>query len=129
MFSCLDFDWVSARTQCSLPVIFQRLKSDLQDDINKKNEIEGKNQFARFRVSFSNTRITVSLVEAGNLLLDPVFFEITRLAIEVRDANNQLLFSAVPTLCDDGVCRLKINGEERELWHLRKRALEDFLFR
>jgi hypothetical protein len=33
------------------------------------------------------------------------------------------------TFSDEGECGLKVNGEERALWQVRRMALEELLFR
>lgn len=122
------FDWVTARANCSLAGIFARLKAELAVDVEKKNAIDGDNYMARYVLSPSNGSISVTLAE-GNLPIDSVVFEVTRMAIEVKDANGKTVITATPTLSDDGVCRLKIGDVECELWQLRKRALEKLFFR
>jgi hypothetical protein len=37
-------------------------------------------------------------------------------------------FEATPTVNDEGKCRLKVNGIEREFWQVRRMALEKLFF-
>lgn len=124
-----EYDWISERAKCSLPAIFESLKSDVQEDIKKKNELDGDSPNAFYEVTVNAERIGVAYIARGTGTVDAVYFVLGKSAIEVRDVRNQVVLSAIPTLCDDGICRLKINGKECELWHLRKRALESLLFR
>jgi hypothetical protein len=39
------------------------------------------------------------------------------------------MFEVNATFRDEGECRLKVNGEERVLWQVRRMALEELLFR
>jgi hypothetical protein len=39
------------------------------------------------------------------------------------------MFDVTATFSDEGDCRLKVNGEERDLWQVRRMALEELLFR
>jgi hypothetical protein len=57
-----------------------------------------------------------------------VSFYLTDNAIEVRDNISGKKFDVTPTLSDDGNCRVMVNGRECELWHVRKRALEELFF-
>jgi hypothetical protein len=57
-----------------------------------------------------------------------VTFSIGANSIIVRDENDTLMFKAFPTVCNDGECRLKVDGQERELWQVRKQALEGLFF-
>ena len=49
-------------------------------------------------------------------------------SITVRDENDKVMFNAIATINDKGDCRLNVNGQERELWQVRKAALEGLLF-
>jgi hypothetical protein len=39
------------------------------------------------------------------------------------------MFDVTATFSDEGECRLKVNGDGRDLWQVRRMALEDLLFR
>jgi hypothetical protein len=123
-----DFDWVTARSKCSLGVLFEVLKAELQEDVDKRMALFGgaPSNFG-FRIASSNNSVSVLLEGIG--VRDSVVFQLTATAIEVKDRSGALKLSATPTLNDNGECRLKINGEEKELWHLRKIALEELFFR
>ena len=122
-----DFDWVTARSACSLGVIFEMLKKQIADDVQKcQSMLKGPPYTHGFRFK-AETR-TISVIVDGSGILEALHFILTDSSIEVRDGNRKVLTTATPTLCDDGECRLKINGEEKELWQFRKIALEDLLF-
>jgi len=122
------FPWVEELANCSLSVIFEQLKMDVKADVDAKNQIDGDNQFTKYRIAYGPSALSVTFGEM-NLTIDSVSFHQTKTAIEVRDAKHEILFTATPTLSDDGKCRLKIGKDECELWQFRKRALEALLFR
>jgi hypothetical protein len=39
------------------------------------------------------------------------------------------MFDVTLTFNDENECRLKVEGKERELWQVRRTALEELLFR
>jgi len=39
------------------------------------------------------------------------------------------MFDVTATFSDEGECRLEVNGKERDLWQVRRMALEELLFR
>ncbi len=56
-------------------------------------------------------------------------FSLAEHAILVRDYKGAQMFEMTLTFNDKGECKLYVNEEERELWQVRRMALEDLLFR
>jgi hypothetical protein len=123
----LEFDWVSARSACSLVAIFEQLKMQLQEDVAKRQALREEMAHYGFRIVGKDRRWAV--VVEGTGIYDSVLFILTDSGIEVTDKDGRLRFKATPTLSDDGECRLKVGDQERELWHVRKMALEELFFR
>jgi hypothetical protein len=121
-----DFDWVSARGNCSLAAVFESLKQDVQRDVNVRNQIDGM-EVERYKVVMRSDTVSV-LREEMALLHDAIAFVLTKNGIEVKDVKGQVTMTATPTLTDDGRCLLKVGGKECEIWQFRKRALEELLF-
>ncbi len=122
-----EFDWVSARSACSLVAIFEQLKMQLQEDVAKRQSLREEMAHYGFRIVGKDKRLAV--VVEGSGIYDSVLFILTDSGIEVADKDGKLRFKATPTLSDDGECRLKVGDQERELWHVRKMALEELFFR
>ena len=122
-----DFDWVTEYARCSIGALFEKLKLQLQEDVDKRQELRGSGPSYKFVLLHNSEKATV-LIE-GNNVHESVVFRLSGRAIEVVDDEGNVRFTATPTLNDEGECRLKINGEEKELWHLRKMALEELFFR
>lgn len=125
-----EFDWVTARANCSLGLMFERLKGEIEEDVKKRQEIRPKTEFGNyygFRVDMNQSRISV-LLEGNGIQRQSIVFYLKKDCIEIVDGSATSKFKATATLCDDGECRLKVNDQERELWQVRKLALEDLFF-
>jgi hypothetical protein len=122
-----NFDWVKARYECSVAALFESLKAQLETDVAERNGMRnGPPFYFGFKVVPNNTR--VSVIVEGSEIYDSVVFQLTNNAIEVKDNDGNLQFKATPMINDEGECRLNVNGSEKELWHIRKMALENLFF-
>ena len=121
-----DIDWVSERAACSPAKIFEALKIDLANDVATRQALCSKGAFHEFSYIPKGTACIVLL--QGNNLYESVVFSLTDKGISVKGGDGQPIFDATLTLSDDGRCRVKINGQERELWQMRKMALEKIFF-
>ena len=124
-----NFDWVKARSDCSLGTIFELLKMKLQEDVDKRQGLRRGPPFDYgFKLVINDSK-GVSVVKEGvGDFHGSVLFRLTDSAIEVVDENGMVRFTATPAIDDEGQCRLTIGGKQRELWHLRKMALEEIFF-
>lgn len=126
-----DFDWVTARSNCSLAIIFERLKASVQEDVAKRQELTPKSEFGYrygFRTDLGPNRISVVLEGPAVTEPESLVFYLRKDSIEVVDGKGALKFKATPTINDEGECRLKVAGQEKDLWQFRKMVLEDLLF-
>jgi hypothetical protein len=122
-----SFDWVSARVECSLVKIFEKLKLQIKDDIASRNATRSPNMQYHFSIVDSNKDFFTLVVE-GNQIHESIAFNLGEDKISVLGRNGTILEGGV-TLCNDGECRVEINGQEYDLWQVRKMALEEFFFR
>jgi hypothetical protein len=58
-----------------------------------------------------------------------VIFSLAEHAILVRDHKGKEIFEVTLTFNDEGECRLNVKDKERDLWQVRRMALEELLFR
>lgn len=125
-----NFDWVTAHSKCSVGQIFEALRAQVRADIETREALrpksEGHGHYV-FKFSSSNERSFSAILE-GHRLRSIVTFSLEQQRIMVRNQNDTEIVSATTTLNDEGECRLRINGQERELWQVRKMALEGLLF-
>jgi hypothetical protein len=122
-----NFDWVNARCECSLAVVFQQLKMQIDADVEQRNLKRSPTPYYAFSVTSTISSITVMLNGNG---IQPhlILLKLGDKNIAVYDDNNQLMFEASLTLSDDGQCRLKIKDQEKEFWQFRRMALEKLFF-
>jgi hypothetical protein len=126
-----DLDWVGVRSACSLAAVFERLKGEVEEDARKRQALVPKTEFGyryAFRTDVGQGRISVLLEGADFSQNRSIVFYLREDCIEVIDGKRSSKLKATPTISDDGECRLKVNGQERELWQFRKAALEDLFF-
>jgi hypothetical protein len=122
-----NFDWVTARSQCSTAVLFEQLKQQVKDDVATRKALLPEMAHYGFRfISTSNRSFSV-LVE-GNKIHDTVYFECKPQEIGIF-CNDELLYNAVPSLDSEGHCKLRINDQQYELWQVRQMALENLFFK
>ncbi len=122
-----DFDWITERSACSLPKVVSTLRSQLEQDVNTRNSLRPKYAPYEFSIGEDTNAITVYL--QAEELKKSVEFVLSDHAITVRDDQGNRMFEVTSTFDDAGRCRLKVNGQEREFWQVRRMALEDLMFR
>jgi len=120
------FDWVTARSSCSLPKVFQELRLQVEEDVKTRNALRPDNSPYEFSVAENGPEFTVNL-EAKDVHRS-VTFSLADHAISVRDNKGNQMFDVTLTFNDEGECRLNVSKEERDLWQVRRMALEELLF-
>jgi hypothetical protein len=122
-----DFSWVIARSKCSARDVFEKLRTQVEKDIDIRHDLKPQGQPYSFRfVSGGSDKFTASV--DGNKLHHSVIFTLKDDAINVFDEDDHLLFRAEVTLNHEGNCVVRINDQECELWYMRKMALEKLFF-
>lgn len=122
-----DFDWVTARAGCSIGVIFEKLKSLIQQDVETRNSNRETHVAWAFRFIDEGKGSFSVLVEGSKIHLT-IKFILDRERISVFRADGKM-FDVFATLSNDGECRAKIDNQEYDLWQVRKMSLEDFFFK
>ena len=121
------FDWVTARSLCSLPKVFKELRSQVEEDVKTRNALRPNNSPYKFSLVENGGGFTV-LLEAKDVRKS-VIFSLTEHAISVRDDKGKPMFDVTLTFNDDGDCKLHVNEQELDFWQVRRMALEELLFR
>jgi hypothetical protein len=121
------FDWVTARSLCSLPNVFKELRLEVEEDVKTRNALRPNNSPYEFRVVENGESFTV-ILEAKDVHRS-VVFSLAEHAILVRDHKGKEIFAVTLTFNDAGECRLNATEKELDLWQVRRMALEDLLFR
>ncbi|MGA3025515.1 MAG: hypothetical protein ABSF98_12155 [Bryobacteraceae bacterium] len=121
------FDWVDARSKCSIGVAFQRLRAQLKDDVDARNAKRPEGAQHKFECITHGEFVTV-LLGGNNIKQRSVVFKQTTRGINVLDDQDAVVLEATPTLNDEGVCCLDVRGQQREFWQFRRMALEKLFF-
>jgi hypothetical protein len=124
-----EMDWIGVRSRCTAARLFEHLKEQLQKDVEDRQALRPPdNTWYGFHLDIGRNRASVML-EGHGLESEAVVFYLKPNSILIVDGAGKHKFEATPTVNDEGECRLKVNGEERELWQFRKKALEEVFFR
>ncbi|MGA2430214.1 MAG: hypothetical protein ABSH13_17060 [Candidatus Acidiferrum sp.] len=121
-----NLDWVAERAACSLALIFEKLKDQIKVDVEERNKLRPEGVAYKFVAAVQGDSITVA--GESNRPYIAVKFEISGNEIIVKDKRDEITLRATLTLNDQGECKLKSNGQERELWQFRREALEYLFF-
>jgi hypothetical protein len=121
------FDWVTERSLCALPKVFKALRLQVEEDVKTRNALRPNNSPYEFSVAENGDDFTV-LLKAKDVHR-AVVFTLAEHAILVREDKGDPMFDVTATFGDEGECRLEVNGEERDLWQVRRMALEGLFFR
>ena len=106
--------------------MFKELKLQVEEDVKTRNALRPNNSLYEFSVADGGDDFAVHL-KAGEFQKS-VIFSLAEHAIVVRD-DAGVMFEVTLTFNDEGQCRLHIHQKEIESWQVRRKALEDLLFR
>jgi hypothetical protein len=124
------FDWVTERHKCLPSNVLDKLRMQIEQDVEKRKELMSASE--RTRLNFfivDDGRQFIVKVEGQNHLYRAARFGLTPNGIVVHDpASGKQLHEATLTLSDDGECRLRIGEREYDLWQFRKLVLHDIFF-
>jgi hypothetical protein len=120
------FDWVTERSSCSLPKVFNTLRLEVAEDVKTRNALRPNNSPYEFSIAEKGEDFTILLKTKD--AHKSVTFSLAQHGIVVRDDNGDPMFEVTPTFSDEGKCRLNVNGQERETWQVRRMALEELMF-
>jgi hypothetical protein len=121
------FDWITQRHSCSLPNVFKELRLQVEQDVKTRNGLRPNN--APYEFSLADTDGGFKVFLKSKELDMGVTFTLVEHAILVRDDKGVQMFEVTLSFNDQGECQLKVNGEERDYWQVRRMALEELMFR
>jgi hypothetical protein len=129
------FDWVSARSKCSLESVFQLLRVAVDDDLQKVSSLNRIGvKFDRSKQSPDTKIIVTRVLElTGFNESSHVIFELKtdRISVTKRIGNSpeaEPLFEAIPGLNEEGECLLRVKETPLKLWQVSRKALEELFF-
>jgi hypothetical protein len=121
------FDWITARSLCSIPNVFKALRLEVEEDVKTRNALRPNNSPYEFSVAENVDDFTVTL-KAEDVQRSVTFSRADH-AIVVRDNEGKPMFEVTLTFNAAGECKLHVDKEERDLWQVRRMALEELMFR
>jgi hypothetical protein len=122
-----EFDWITHRYSCSPPNVFKKLRLQIEQDVKIRNSLRPNNAPYEFSIADNDDGFRV-ILKAKELEM-AVRFILAEHAIMVRDDKGIEMFQVTLTFGDRGECQLKVNGEPRDYWQIRRMALEEMMFR
>jgi hypothetical protein len=120
-------DWVTKRSSCSLSKIFKDLRLQVEEDVKTRNSLRPDNSPYEFSVEDIGADFVASLITRD--VQKSIIFNLAEHAILVRDDKGNQMFEVTLTFDDGGECKLFVNEEARDIWQVRRMALEDLFFR
>jgi hypothetical protein len=120
------FNWVTERSSCSLPKVFQTLRSQVEEDVKTRNALRPANSPYHFSVETNGNDFSVVLVARD--LRNSVIFTLADHGILVRGGEGNQMFEVTLTFTPEGECKLIVNDQQRDFWQVRRMALEELLF-
>ena len=119
-------DWVTKRSACSLPKIFKDLRVQIEEDVKTRNGLRPNNSPYEFSVTENGADFAVRLIAKD--VRKAITFSLADHAISVRDDASNQMFEVTLSFNDGGDCKLYVNEQERDIWQVRRMALEDLFF-
>jgi hypothetical protein len=124
-----NFDWVTARHQCSLKDVFEEMRIGIRDDIETRNATlpDDDPDYPTLKAHESANTVRVYWHDMYSPSAKFVEFKLTSQSLSIVTQDGPQ-FEAFIGLNDDGDCKLKISGKELDLWQVRRKALEPLMF-
>jgi len=123
------FDWVEARSKCTLAKVFQQLRAEVKTDVEKRNSMRGDQPFYEFSMASSQSDDFTVILSRNGVTHRIVTFGMVGNEIVVADQGNTELARVSLTLNNNAQCRLKTKkDEELEFWQFRRLTLEKLFF-
>jgi hypothetical protein len=120
-----EFDWVRECSRCSLKGALATLRETVSSDLNAFNRLNPDKKF-QLEAKEDGDKFIIRRPEHMRM----VVFEIDpsgQRQIDIRNGPN-VAFSAIPEICPDGECWLKVGEQYFRFWQISKRALEALFF-
>jgi hypothetical protein len=126
-----EFDWVSAQAQCTVVTMFERLRTQVRADVQRRNGLLGRTDGWRFEFETEDDAFEVARVSGS--LVDPktnavVTFERAGRRIHIHSEDIEIDITAIVTLDVGGACRFVVGEAIYSDWEIRRMSLELLFF-
>jgi hypothetical protein len=127
-----SFDWVTARSRCSLDKSFQILSEIVSSNVKTANGLVKLTMNFEYKSLDRKFMVIRTRDMAGVNEISSVVFELSLATIDVRRLNSRgaemQTFSAKPSFTEDGDCVFEVGAQSLKLWQISKLALDDLFF-
>ncbi len=127
-----DVDWVAAQAKCGTALMFERLRTRVKEDVQRRNGMFNRNDGWKFEFHEDGDQFEASrAVGSGSRdskVTALVRFERAGRRIHVQGENVDVEFIAVVTLDATGLCRFVVGEAMYSDWEIRRMALEQLFF-
>jgi hypothetical protein len=120
-------DWVTERGHCTVPIMYARLRKEIEEDVKKRNDL--RPGLAPYEFVIEENKDGFSVVLKSEVLRKVVRFIFEQHAVLVYDDNDNQMFEVTVSFTEEGKCRINAKEQKCEMWQVRRMALEDLLFR
>lgn len=121
------FDWVTARSRCSMNALFEQLRNDVRLDIAAWEGLPGREG----QIVFDPHNDYFTVTKNGRPDAPKVTFRFgdnKEIVIESYGRQKTMSFQATLTLNRERQCRFVVDGQELEGWQVRQMALSPLFF-
>lgn len=127
-----SFDWVKARSSCSLKAVFEVLSQVIASDVKSANDLNRPGvSFALTNPAEDQLMVARSGDADGGTEPPAVLFELrANEIVATLPHRGKTLFYAKPVLDGTGECLLEIEGDHelKHPWQVSRKALDDLFF-
>jgi hypothetical protein len=130
------FNWVAARSECSLDRQFRILAELVDSDVKVANGLNKRGIEFEINLDVKDKIIVLRKRDiVGHVETSVIVFELEQDKITVKDRTDrsnlpgQMLFNATPSLNEEGECLLEVSGVPLKLWQVSRKALDGLFFR
>ena len=124
-----SFDWVRARSECSLQHVFKELENGVRGDVESVKSLPIPGSTIRYSVTASERgRLFVVRAETDDSFTDSVDFILANGAITAQDDDGKFRHTATLTLDNEGKSKLMVGNDALDQWQFRRMALEKLFF-
>lgn len=124
-----DFDWVTARSKCSIMKVFNELRMGAENDVKTVNSVTHSGNEEQplflFRSNMVGDFFSLSQVDKPDR-----FVEFNCEMNHIKVTTREKVLKVTVVLNSQGKCKLRVDGgDELEQWQVQQVVLESFFFK
>jgi len=126
-----DFNWVLAQSKCTSALMFEALRTHVNEDVQRRNGISDRSDGWTFEFEEDGDDFEALRVRSGSgdgTVLALVRFERNGRRIDVHGEDIDVQFTAILTVDAAGLCRFVVGEVMYSEWEIRRMALEALFF-